>query len=63
LDLVKDAVTTHANQQGSYDPSGLLSQLTDLFMKHAPEHAGGVRPASEDPYGDPADQEPRRRAG
>lgn len=45
-----------------YDPNDLLSQLSGLFGQQAAQNNeefsahGNVRPASEDPYGDPADQ-------
>ncbi|MDQ3814743.1 MAG: translation initiation factor [Armatimonadota bacterium] len=44
-----------------YDPTDLLGQLSGIFGQHAAERgedfSGEVRPASEDPYGDPADQQ------
>jgi hypothetical protein len=49
----------------SYDPSGLLNTLGGLFGQHAQQSGqdfggygdnnSGIAPASEDPYGDPAD--------
>jgi len=51
-----------------YDPSDLLGQLSGVFGQHASSNNedfqsgqgqgdyGNVRPASEDPHGDPADQ-------
>src|SRR5205809_6508085 len=62
LNKVKDAISQHADDQQhtGFDPSGLLSQVEGLFGQHA-EQTGqplpSVRPASEDPYGDPADQQ------
>jgi len=44
----------------AYDPNDLLSQLGGLFGQHASqnneEFSAEVRSASEDPHGDPADQ-------
>ena len=68
FDQVKRTVTNHSspNTPGpSYDPSDLLGQLSGIFGQQAKdnneEFSGydNVRPASEDPYGDPADD--RRR--
>jgi hypothetical protein len=62
---VSQTVTNHSspNTPGpAYDPSDLLSQLSNVFGQHAAANNedfsgyGNVRPASEDPYGDPADQ-------
>ena len=58
LDSVKSAITDHANDQKhtGFDPSGLLGKISDLFGAHQKSGGTNVRPASEDPYGDPADQ-------
>ena len=62
LQQVKDAVTHHSDQQnqtsGPFDPSGLLSNIQGLFGQHTANNPqyGNVRPASQDQYGDPADQ-------
>jgi hypothetical protein len=55
LDAVKDQITNHVQQGGhtNFDTGGLLGKITDLFNQH---RASNVRPASDDPYGDPADQ-------
>ncbi len=69
---VKNAIEQHAspNTPGpSYDPGSLLGPLAGLFGQTASSngmdfdqsasnqgYGGDVRPASEDPYGDPADQ-------
>jgi hypothetical protein len=62
---VSQTITNHSspNTPGpAYDPSDLLSQLSGIFGQHAANNNedfsgyGNVRPASEDPYGDPADQ-------
>ncbi len=61
LDSVKNAITDHSNQQKQtgFDPSGLLNKVADLFGAHQqPGGSSNVRPASQDPYGDPADQAP-----
>ena len=54
----------HQNQQSNDDGNGvggLLGRITGLFQQHAdatnqPLDTGGILPASQDPYGDPADQ-------
>jgi hypothetical protein len=57
LNQVKDAIyrdptTPH---QPNNDPSGLIGQIEGLFGQHQQRSSGmNVRPASEDPYGDPA---------
>jgi hypothetical protein len=54
--IFNDPMTPH--RQG-YDPSGLIGQIEGMFGQHQEQmQQGGVRPASEDPLGDPADQEP-----
>lgn len=73
---ITDAITHHSNQQQhtGFDPSGLLGQVESLFGQHAADTGqdftpgdtsrfGNLRPASQDPYGDPADQEGRGRFG
>ncbi len=69
LDQIKNAIfndPSTPHRQG-YDPSGLIGQIEGLFGQHQqqqpPQGYGqpqgmNVRPASEDPYGDPADQFP-----
>jgi hypothetical protein len=57
LDQVKRAIfndPTTPHQQG-YDPSGLIGQIEGLFGQHQQQAQPGmnVRPASEDPLGDP----------
>jgi hypothetical protein len=47
LKTVQDALTGHGNEQNA-DPAQNLPQNSQF---------GDVRPASEDPYGDPADDE------
>lgn len=53
---VMNAITNHSGQQQhtGFDPSGLLNEVQGLFSQHA-ENTGQVLPASQDPYGDPAD--------
>jgi hypothetical protein len=58
--IFKDPTTPH--QQG-HDPSGLIGQIEGLFGQHRQQYGGQqyggngqVLPASQDPYGDPADQ-------
>ena len=70
---IAQTITNHSspNTPGPvYDPSDLLSQLSGVFGQHASANnedftAGhdNVRPASEDPYGDPADQEGQGQFG
>ncbi len=70
LQSVKDVVQQHTSQQssgqGGLDPSALLGQIEGLFTQHATAtrqnlpSIGHVLPASQDPLGDPADQEFRR---
>jgi len=60
LDSVKNAITNHVNEGGhsSFDTGGLLGKITDIFGSHqrtTPDHRN-VAPASQDPYGDPAEQ-------
>lgn len=53
--IFNDPTTPHRN---GHDPSGLIGQIEGLFGQHRePEVRSGmnVRPASEDPLGDPAD--------
>lgn len=69
LEQVKNAIfndPTTPHRPG-FDPSGLIGQIEGMFGQHQQQmQAGGgnygyadgghVRPASQDPYGDPADQ-------
>jgi hypothetical protein len=62
LDAVKGQIVNHV-QQGKhegFDTDGLIGKISDLFGMHrkatATRDPRNVRPASEDPYGDPADQ-------
>lgn len=59
LDLVKRKVAERKG--GAFGSGGLLGQLTELIGQRAHVAKGGqqtgkVRPASQDPYGDPADR-------
>ena len=58
---VTKSVVNRAGQQGrSGAAGGLLGQLGSLLAsKQRPATQKDVRPASEDPYGDPADQTTR----
>ena len=63
FDQVRQAVTQHGDQQqGRMDTGGLLGTLEGLFSQHASNTGqqwsggGNVLPASQDPYGDPADR-------
>ncbi len=53
LDQVKQAISTHTKGQQGFDSSNLLGHITDLFGNHAANQHGNVKPASQDPYGDP----------
>ncbi len=68
LDQVKQAIfnnPTTPHQPGN-DPGNLVGTIEGLFNQHQQQYGGGggnaegtmqnPRPASEDPYGDPADQ-------
>jgi hypothetical protein len=76
FEQVAGAILHHSNQQQEtgFDPSNLLNHVQELFGQHAantgqsftpniPAGFGNVRPASQDPYGDPADQEGSGRFG
>lgn len=56
LDQVKNAITDHATKNNS-DAGNLLSHITELFGKHPHNGPQNAKPASQDPYGDPADQQ------
>jgi hypothetical protein len=60
LDRVKQSVLRHADDQRhtGFDPSALLGHIDSLFGQHRSREGQqqNVRPASEDPYGDPAEQ-------
>jgi len=65
LERVKQSVLRHADDQRhtGFDPSALLGHIDSLFGQHRTrEQEQNARPASEDPYGDPADQGPTRRS-
>jgi hypothetical protein len=51
LEQVKNAITQHTSDASGFDSSKLFGHLTDLFGNHP--HNNPVKPASEDPYGDP----------
>ncbi len=58
LDQVKQAIyndPTTPHREG-YDPSGLIGQIEGMFGQHQAAISNRqVLPASQDPYGDPAD--------
>ena len=60
LDAVKRQISNHVQQgnHSGFDTDGLLGKITDLFGDHkrAAADPRNVRPASQDPYGDPADE-------
>jgi len=55
LDQVKNAITQHATENKS-DAGNLLLHVSELFGKHPQNGAHNPNPASQDPYGDPANQ-------
>jgi hypothetical protein len=60
LDAVKNQIVRHVpkSQHGAFDTDGLIGKISDIFGQHA-QRAGtrdNPRSASEDPYGDPADE-------
>jgi hypothetical protein len=60
LDIVKRKVAERAGGQkgGGLGAGGILGQITDMLGQRSRGTKAGprdVRPASEDPYGDPAD--------
>lgn len=66
LDSVKNAISNHVQAGGhqNFNTGGLLDKISDLFGSHAAGQSAGqsnVKPASQDPYGDPADQGGGRR--
>jgi hypothetical protein len=61
LDAVKNKIAQHVSdgKHDGFDTDGLIGKITDLFGQHKQTSARDprrVRPASEDPYGDPADE-------
>lgn len=58
LDAVKNQIVGHVRQGNhkNFDTDGLLGKITDLFGQHRRTADANVRPSSEDPYGDPADE-------
>lgn len=59
LNQVKQAIfndPTTPHREG-HDPSGLIGQIEGMFGQHQRQYQnrGQVLPASQDPYGDPAD--------
>lgn len=54
LDQVKQAITGHTANTPGFDSAGLFGKLTDMFGSHP--HNNTPLPASQDRYGDPADQ-------
>ncbi|MGV3618976.1 MAG: hypothetical protein ACO1SV_26920 [Fimbriimonas sp.] len=61
LEQIKNAIFNDPStpHRSGYDPSGLIGQIEGLFGQHQNQGQGpngmNVRPASEDPLGDPAD--------
>jgi len=64
LEQVKNAIFSSSTtpHQPGHDPDGLIGQISGLFGQHQ-QQAGTMQnplPASQDPYGDPADQFPNQ---
>lgn len=58
MDILGGLFGQHAQQQGTnFDPNEGYNQTADYQAQY-----GNVRPASEDPYGDPADQQGQGRS-
>jgi len=59
LDQVKQAIFNDPStpHREGYDPTGLIGNIEGLFSQHQQrmQSEGQVLPASQDPYGDPAD--------
>jgi len=58
---VTGLINDHTREDPSVDTDGLIGQVGRLFGQHGDvpqysENGQGVLPASQDPYGDPADQ-------
>jgi hypothetical protein len=66
LDQVKNAIfnSKQTPHQPDNDPDGLIEQITGLFGQQQAQQGTmqNPLPASQDPYGDPADQFPGNRA-
>lgn len=58
LGRVLGAISNHSDQQQhtGFDPSDLLNEVQGIFGQHTGNTNQQVLPASQDPYGDPADQ-------
>ncbi len=58
LESVKSSISDHVSQQShtGFSAGGLLDKITDLFGQHKQQAESGnrnIKPASQDPYGDP----------
>jgi hypothetical protein len=58
LDTILDLVKRKVSEQQRGSSGGILGQITDMLGARNAKKSGerSVRPASEDRYGDPADQ-------
>ena len=53
MNMVKDAIVQHTNDP-NFNQGALLQHVEQLFTQHGPSiEQPQVRPASDDPYGDP----------
>ena len=64
LEQVKNAIfgSKHTPHQQDNDPDGLIGHIEGLFGQHRAQQGTmqNPLPASQDPYGDPADQFPQQ---
>lgn len=57
LAQVTQAITQHhANGNSGLDAGTLIGKVTEMFQNHPHNNPNQPKPASQDPYGDPADQ-------
>ena len=65
LDTILDLVKRKVQDQQRGSSGGILGEITDMLGSRSAKKPGqrSVRPASEDPYGDPADQAGSKVAG
>ncbi len=67
LEQVKRAIfdDPHNSYQENNNPGGLIDQISGLFGQHQAQQGTmqNPLPASQDPYGDPADQFPNQGGG
>ena len=68
FNAVSGVLHSNTRENDSVDTDGLIGQVANLFKQHGASdeqiqnpyqggNQGGILPASQDPYGDPADQQ------